>query len=94
MIERQYPRVEGHICTMIVNKECKYQEVAIPGIFILHQSRKLGLVAEISGFQGSHEVDIWDWMREMDEGVRSLQESNWTRTWRQVCVVYSVTREG
>jgi superfamily II DNA helicase RecQ len=73
-------------------RKCEYAEVIIPGMFILDRSSRLQTAAEIEGFQGNYEADIWEWMREMDEGVQSEVESNWMKTWRQVCNIYSIIR--
>jgi hypothetical protein len=69
---------------------CEYPQIVFQGMFILHQQKKLQAVAEIEGFQGSYETDVWEWFQEMDEGVRSSRESNWMKTWRQVCNLYLV----
>jgi superfamily II DNA helicase RecQ len=69
---------------------CEYPHIVFQGMFILHQRQKLQAVAEIEGFQGSYETDIWEWFQEMDEGLRSSRESNWMKTWRQVCNLYVV----
>jgi superfamily II DNA helicase RecQ len=74
--------------------QCQYPGITIPGIFILYRSGGLAGAVDIIGFQGSYEKDIWDWMREMDEGVRSVRESNWMKTWRQVCLLYLIMKGG
>ena len=63
------------------------------GIFILYQSGNLRGIVEGEGFRGSYESDIWDWMGEMDEGVRWDYESNWSKVWHQVCKVYLVMKK-
>jgi hypothetical protein len=40
-------------------------------MFILYRQQKLQAVAELEGFRGSYETDIWEWFQQMDEGVRS-----------------------
>jgi hypothetical protein len=40
------------------------------------------------GFQGDYSADLWDWMKEEAEGFGSVIESNWMKTWRQVCIIY------
>jgi len=73
--------------------KCEYPNMVFQGFFILHQQGKLEEVAKIEGFQGLYEGDIWDWMREIDEGIGLERESNWMRTWRQVCEVYNQMQE-
>jgi hypothetical protein len=64
---------------------CEYPQIVFQGMFDLHQHENLQAVAKHEGFQGSYETEIWEWFQEMDEGLRSRRESNWMKTWRQVC---------
>jgi superfamily II DNA helicase RecQ len=59
---------------------CECPQIVFQGMFILHQQKKLQAVAELEGFQGSYETDIWEWFQQMDEGLRSRRESNWMKT--------------
>ena len=67
---------------------CEYPHVVFPGVFILAQKQYLAAVVEAVGFQGSYEEDVWDWLKEEEEGAGGQWESNWMRTWRMICQLY------
>ena len=72
---------------------CEYPEVMLPGIFVLYQQQHLQVIAEAAGFQGDYKQDIWEWLKEVGEGFGVEWESNWMKTWRMVCQVYTMMRE-
>lgn len=67
---------------------CEYMDVMLAGIYILHEQGFLISAVQGVGFQGDYIVDLWDWMKEDAEGFGSVIESNWMKTWRQVCIIY------
>lgn len=67
---------------------CEYMDVMLAGIYILHKQGFLIGAVEGVGFQGDYSVDLWEWMKEEGEGFGSIIESNWMKTWRQVCIIY------
>jgi hypothetical protein len=67
---------------------CEYMDVMLAGIYILHNQGFLISAVEGVGFQGDYSVDLWEWMKEEVEGFGSIIESNWMKTWRQVCIMY------
>ena len=72
---------------------CEYPEVMLPGIFVLYQQQHLQVIAEAAGFQGDYPQDIWEWLKEVGEGFGVEWESDWMKTWRMVCQVYTMMRE-
>jgi superfamily II DNA helicase RecQ len=68
---------------------CEYPDVMLPSIFILHQSGDFQGTAEIVGFHGEGDRDLWEWISGVAEGFGAVQESNWTQVWREVCNLYS-----
>lgn len=67
---------------------CEFPNVMLPGIFILHQRQQLAGVVDVVGFQGDYDQDVWEWMKEMQEGFGVEWESNWMGTWRMICRVW------
>jgi hypothetical protein len=67
--------------------------VILAGIYILHEQGFLISAVQGVGFQGDYMVDLWDWMKEDAKGFGSVIESNWMKTWRQVCIIYLRIRE-
>jgi superfamily II DNA helicase RecQ len=68
---------------------CEYPEIMLPGMFILYQQQHLQIVVEAVGFQGDYAVDIWEWLKEVGEGFGQDWESNWMKTWRMACEIYT-----
>jgi hypothetical protein len=67
---------------------CEYIDVMLAGVYILHEQEFLISAVQGVGFQGDYSADLWEWMKEEAEGFGSVIESNWMKTWRQVCIIY------
>jgi hypothetical protein len=67
---------------------CEYRDVMLAGIYILHEKGFLISAVQGVGFQGDYPADLWEWMKQEGEGFGSVIESNWMKTWRQVCIIY------
>jgi hypothetical protein len=61
----------------------------LPSIFILFQQKQLCHIMEAVGFRGMYDSeDLQEWLGGIAEGFGQEWESNWMRTWRQVCRRY------
>jgi hypothetical protein len=74
-------------------ESCKYINVMLARIYILHEQGFLISAVQGVRFQGDYIVDLWDWIKEDVKGFRLVIESNWMKTWRQVCIIYLRIRE-
>jgi hypothetical protein len=72
---------------------CEYIDVMLAGIYILHEQGFLIGAVESVGFQGDYSRDLWEWMKEEAEGFGAVIESNWMKTWREVCIAYLKMRQ-
>ena len=75
-------------------KVCEYEDMMLPGIFVLHKKGYLSFIVSRVGFQGEYSEDLWEWMSGTAEGFGSIVESNWMKTWREVCRTYSEIKSG
>jgi hypothetical protein len=66
----------------------------LPGIFVLHKKGYLSFIVSRVGFQGEYSEDLWEWMSGTAEGFGWIVESNWMKTWREVCRTYSEIKSG
>jgi hypothetical protein len=82
------------ICRRLENDGwCEYPDVMLPGIYILYQQQHLQVIVEAAGFQGDYVVDVWEWLKEVGEGFGQDWESNWMKTWRMACEIYTIQAE-
>lgn len=76
-----------------VGGTCEYMDIMLPGIYILYQKRFLVNAVEGVGFQGDYQKDLWEWMQGDAEGFGAVVETNWIKTWREVCVIFLQMRK-
>lgn len=67
---------------------CEYPQVMFLSLFVLHNQGKLAGVAHSVGFQGKYERELWDWMKQEEQGEQLKWESNLMRVWRKVCQLF------
>jgi len=68
-------------------KECRYMDIMLPGIFFMEQVRQLQEICIEVGFQGEWKWQ-WQWMNKQGEGRIRRYESNWMLVWRRIGEVY------
>lgn len=59
---------------------CEYPDMMLPGIFILQQSEQLHGAMQAVGFRGEYPDDMWEWLKETEEGFQVEWENNWMAT--------------
>ena len=53
------------------------------------------MIVKAAGFQGDYPGNAWEWLTEVGEGFGRDWESNWIKTWRIVCEIYTrIIEEG